>query len=85
MYKLQCDKNLLKVIRETFSSLDITADISNFSDQKPDITIIRNQEDFKTLGDYIIINSDNREILANLKNYEGKICDSSILQHIWNV
>ncbi|MFA7637479.1 MAG: hypothetical protein WCX81_06925 [Monoglobales bacterium] len=73
MYKLQCDKNLVKVIGETFSLLDINADISCFSDQKPDITILRSHEEVINPADYIIANSDNTEIIASLKNYEGKI------------
>ena len=60
-------------MENVFSSVGIEAEISIFSDEKPDISIMRTAEIFKNDADYLIINSDDKILMNKIKGSKGKI------------
>lgn len=73
MYKIQCDKNLMKVLVKFFSSLKIDAEITCFSENKADISILRNADKINVNADCLIINSDDKELMDRIKSSNGRI------------
>ncbi len=73
MFKIQCDKNLINVAKEVFSSLCIEADISVFSEEITDISIMRSQEKVNTKANYLIINADDKALINSISNTVGKV------------
>ena len=77
MFKLQCDKNLKKVIEKIFILKEIDAEITTFSNEACNICIIRSENDFEKnsmpKADYFIINSDDANVLKRIKGIKSKV------------
>ena len=77
MIKLQCDKNLKKVIEKIFKLKEIDAEISLISDESCNVCIIRSENDFDKntfpKAEYFIINSDDANVLKKIKDIKSKV------------
>ena len=77
MFTLQSDKNFKKILTRFFEILNIHVEIAEFNTNKSDICILRNIEDLPNFfipnSKYIIVNSDDPELLKKIKNSDGKI------------
>ena len=77
MYNLQCDKNFKKLLSYFFKTINTDVKINEFSNTPNDISFLRNIEDipenYIPNGKYIVVNSDDKEILELIKGTENKI------------
>ena len=77
MFTIQSDKNFKKILMRFFEILNISVEISEFNDNESDICILRNDDDipnnFMLKSKYIILNSDDSELLKKIKNSDRKI------------
>ena len=78
MFSIQCDENLLNILSNTLSSININAKIKTFTDEKTDISIIRSADNLSFNADYLIINSDDKSLMNEIKGVSGKIITCGI-------
>lgn len=76
MFKIQCDKNFIRIFQKSFNGLKIPAEITYFSNHKSDICILMDEffpENFIPTSKYVLINSDDTKLLNRVKDLKLKI------------
>ena len=76
MFKIQCDKNFIDKLQNFFIYLKTPVEINCFLQQDCDICILRDEffpKDFSPSSKYILINSDDKNLLNRIKSFRSNI------------